>query len=164
VCFIGGVIVHNFALFVEGKSKAKFAILKLMLQEHSRHNFGHWLLVVLTRIISLALMGTVGAYLMFIGFKLSEDTVKLWLSTQNQEKLKILISLLPYSQIIQEEMFRRLGDWYLEAQSWWTMVVGIPLLIIGASTWVINAFNLLYSLFSWHYNQTHCPFCQREPS
>lgn len=39
------------------------------------------------------------------------------------------------------------------------IVVGIPVLIIGAATVIINLYGLIMALFSHRYSHNRCPFC-----
>lgn len=128
----------------------------------SRHNSFHWLVVVAIKTaLSLALF-PLGIYLAAIGFLLSERITKLILPTGLQNKINFYTTLLPCFSLIKKSLLDRLGHWYQDAPSWWTLIVGIPLVLMGTSVFLINLFGLLHSIFSPDYNRTHCPFC-KEP-
>lgn len=128
----------------------------------SRHNLFHWLIVVLIRIIISLIFIPLSIYLTAIGFLLSAETIGSYLPAAWLEKVNFYSTQLPYFALIKQALFDQLGRWYTDAPVWWTMVVGIPLMVMGICVFFINFFNLYYTVFSPTYNRTHCPFC-KEP-
>lgn len=128
----------------------------------SRHNAFHWLVVVLIRIISFLILVPLSVYLAAFGFLLSAETIQPYLPPIWFGQVTFYSAQLPHLQQIKPFLFSQLNHWYKDAPTWWTMVVGMPLIVIGICTFLINCFNLYYSIFSSTYNRTHCPFC-KEP-
>jgi len=128
----------------------------------SRHNLFHWLIVVLIRIIISLIFIPLSFYLTAIGFSFSAETVQSFLPAVWFEKISYYSTLLPYFPSIKQFIFDQLNQWYQKAPVWWTMAVGMPLILMGISLFLINFFNLYYSIFSRTYNRTHCPLC-KEP-
>lgn len=106
-----------------------------------KHNFVHWLAVVGIRLIKGGIFTGVGIYLMAVGLELSRTTLESFRLTN--------ISYLPLSGASGGVM------------TWWTMVVGIPLMLLGSSLAIISFFNLWYAITSLKYNQAHCPWCNK---
>jgi len=96
------------------------------------------------------------------GFLLSASTIQPYLPSVWFEKITFYSAQLPFLKPTNQFVISQLNHWYKDAPVWWTMVVGIPLILIGGSIFLINCFNLYYSIFSSTYNRTHCPFC-KEP-
>lgn len=126
---------------------------------NSEHNIFHWLIVVLLRIAFCLVLLPLGIYLIAIGFLLSEKTLQPHLPPFWLDKTHYL-ARLPYYQVIQSHLFNRWLPSDEGVSVWWTMVVGLPLMALGVSIFLINFFNLYYAIFSPLYNRTHCPFCQ----
>lgn len=129
---------------------------------NTRHNLFHWLVVVLIRLFYSLILVPLSVYFVAIGFLLSENTTQSALPEIWFEKITFYSSQLPYFQQIERYLIAQLGHWYKDAPVWWTIVVGIPLILIGLSLFFSNFFSLYYSIFSLRYNRTHCPFC-KEP-
>jgi len=127
----------------------------------SRHNFLHWLIVVLIRIIISLILIPLSFYLFTIGFLLSAKTIQPYSPQIWFEKVSLYTVKLPHFQELKNFLFFKLGLWYQDAPVWWTMVVGLPLIVLGVCLILIVFFNLYYSVFSPTYNQTHCPLCGR---
>lgn len=127
----------------------------------SRHNTFHWLTVVGVRIIFCLILVPPSAYLVAVGFLLSGQTLKPFLPTILFEKISFYLAQLPYFPLIGESVLSQLNQWYKDAPMWWAMVVGVPLIFLGVSIFLINFFSLYYSIFSPAYNQTHCPLCRQ---
>lgn len=128
----------------------------------SRHNIFHWLVVILIRVFYSIVLAPLGAYLSAIGSLLSAETFQPYLSPVWFEKAVFYREQLPYFPLIGKLIFAQLNHWYRDAPLWWALVVGIPLILLGAFVFINRIFELLYSLFSPTYNRTHCPFC-KEP-
>lgn len=128
----------------------------------SHHNIFHWLIVVFFRIITSAITIPLSLYFMAIGYSISTDTIDPYLPEFLIEKANYYSTQLPFFQLIKQFIFSRLGHWYQNAFVWWGMVVGIPLILLGISVFLINLFSLYYTIFSSRYNRTHCFFC-KEP-
>lgn len=128
----------------------------------SRHNFFHWLVVVFIRIIHSAIIVPFSAYLMALGLFLSVEVILPYSPPDWIDKALFYANKLPYFLMIKYLILSQIGHWYKEAMVWRGMVIGIPLILLGASSFLINLFNLYYSIFSSFYNRTHCPFC-KEP-
>jgi len=142
---------------------------KLILGNHikfyltdSRHNFFHWLVVVLIRIFHSLILVPFSAYLAAIGIFLSAEVIQPYSPPDWLDKAIIYSNKLPYFLMIKYLILSQVGQWYKEALVWRGMVIGIPLILLGASIFLINFFNLYYSIFSSTYNRTHCSFC-KEP-
>jgi len=103
-----------------------------------------------------------GVYLVAIGFFLSSETIKPYFPAAWFNKAVFYSIQLPYLQLIKIYFLKQLGHWYRDALVWWTMVVGIPLTLMGISVFFSNLFSLYYSIISSLYSRTHCPFC-KEP-
>ena len=127
----------------------------------SHHNLFHWLIVVLIRVLKSLFLFPLSFYLMAIGFSFSAETFQPHFPTIWFEKAIFYSNKLPYFPLIKNFIFFRLGYWYQDAQVWWTMVVGMPLIAMGICFFFITLFTLYYSIFSSIYNLTHCPFCKQ---
>ncbi|HUS52135.1 MAG TPA: hypothetical protein VMX77_01565 [Candidatus Bathyarchaeia archaeon] len=127
-----------------------------------RHNLFHWLVVVFLRLITSSISIFLSFYLASIGFLLSTETIGSFLPPALTEKINLYSNQLPFFPLIKQEFFSFLGSWYQGALTWWAMVVGLPLIVLGLTISLINLFNLFYSITSPFYNRTHCPFC-KEP-
>ncbi len=119
-------------------------------------------MVILMRIVFFLVLVPLSFYLAAIGFAFSAVTVKSAIPEVWFEKIVFYSKQLPYFPIIKESIFNRLDYWYLDSPEWWTVIAGIPLILMSLSIFLINFFNLYYSIFSWTYNRAHCPFC-KEP-
>lgn len=97
-----------------------------------------------------------------LGFFLSVEIIQPYSPPVWIEKATFYSNQLPYFTTIKQLILSRVGHWYQEALVWRGMVIGIPLILLGASIFLINLFNLYYSIFSSFYNRTHCPLC-KEP-
>jgi len=128
----------------------------------SKHNILHWLAVTLSRVIACVFYMPLSAYLGAFGFLLSADTLQPHLPKNWFDIIVFYSAKLPYFSLIKEFIFLELNHWYKGAPVWWTMVVGLPLIVMAVSLFFIVFFNFYYSLFSKKYNHTHCPFC-KEP-
>lgn len=126
----------------------------------SRHNLSHWLTVVFIKIIFFLIILPLSLYLVAIGFLLSGTTIRPYLPFLWFAKIAFYSAQLPYLQLSKQFFISQLNHWYKDAPVWWTIVVGIPLILMGISLFLINFFNLYYSIFGSLYNRTHCPFCQ----
>ncbi len=127
----------------------------------SRHNPLHWLIVVLIRIIISIFLIPLSFYLFTLGFLLSAETIQPYSPPIWFEKVSLYITKLPYFQELKNLVFFKLGPWYQDVPVWWTMVVGLPLIVLSVCLFLIVFFNLYYSIFSPTYNQTHCPLCRQ---
>lgn len=127
----------------------------------SHHNLFHWLTVVLMRIAFFLIAATISVCLTAVGFLLSKKTLQPAFPPTLYKKITLCLDQLPYLDSIRASMFDQLNHWYRSVPTWWTMVVGIPLMLLGASFFLINLFNLYYALVSSEYNRTHCPFCKQ---
>lgn len=128
----------------------------------SRHNFFHWLVVVLIRIIYSLILVPFSTYLAALGIFLSAEVIQPYSPPDWLDKAIIYSSKLPCFLMIKYLILSQVGRWYKETLVWRGMVIGIPLILLGASIFLISLFNLYYSIFSSFYNRTHCPFC-KEP-
>lgn len=126
----------------------------------SSHNLFHWLLTVLIKLIALFIATFFSLYLIIIGFILSTITLQSILPDLWLKEINSYLTLVPYFLLIKDTVFSLLNHWYQSAHTWWAMVVGLPLIIIGFFTFLINFFNLYHTIFSSLYNQTHCPLCR----
>lgn len=126
----------------------------------SRHNLFHWLVVVIIRIIQSIILIPFSAYLMALGLFLSVELIQPYSPPDWLDKAIFYSNKLPHFLMIKYLIFSQVGSWYKEALVWRGMVIGIPLILLGASVFLINFFNLYYSIFSSFYNRTHCPFCR----
>jgi len=133
--------------------------MKLVLVDH-RHNFFHYLIVVFSRIISALIVIPSSIYVGAIGFSLSATTFRPYLPFDLFKKILLYSTRLPYFQLIKILLYSQLGRWYKDAPVWWTMTIGIPLIAMAISAFLISLFNLYYSIFSRMYNRTHCPLCK----
>ena len=128
----------------------------------SRHNFFHWLVVVLIRILQALILVPFSAYLAALGLFLSVEVIQPYSPPDWIDKAIFYANKLPYFLMIKYLILSQVGHWYKEVLVWRGMVIGIPLILLGASVFLISLFNLYYSIFSPFYNRTHCPFC-KEP-
>lgn len=128
----------------------------------SRHNLFHRLTVILIRIVYSLIFIPLSFYLAAMGFSLSAKTIQPYLPPVWFEKVTLYSARLPYFRLIRNLFLNQLGHWYRDALVWWTMVVGIPLMLLGISAFFSNLSSLYYSIISSLYNRTHCPFC-KEP-
>lgn len=126
----------------------------------SRHNAFHWLVVVLIRLIQSLILTLFSAYLAAIGVFLSVEVILPYSPPDWIDKALFYSNKLPYFLMIKYLILSQVGQWYKEALVWRGMVIGIPLILLGASIFLISFFNLYYSIFSSFYNRTHCPFCK----
>jgi hypothetical protein len=129
---------------------------------NSHHNLFHWLTVVFLTIVHSLIMIPFSLYTMAFGLMFSVETIHPYSPPVWLEKALFYSNQLPYYQVAKKFILTELGHWYTGALVWWAMVVGLPLLALGATLFLINFFNLYYSIFSSFYNRTHCPFC-KEP-
>lgn len=128
----------------------------------SRHNAFHWLVVVLIRIAQFVILIPFSAYLAAIGFFLSVEIIHPYSPPDWLDKAIFYSNQLPYFLMIKYLILSQVGHWYHEVLVWRGMVIGIPLILLATSIFLINLFNLYYSIFSRTYNRTHCPLC-KEP-
>lgn len=127
----------------------------------SRHNIFHYLIVVFIRIIISLIFIYLSFYFTAIGFLLSAEIIQSYLPATWFQKAILYSAELPYFQLIKEFILSRLNHWYTDALVWWTMVFGIPLMLMGISIFFSNLFSLYYSITSPMYNRTHCPLCKK---
>lgn len=124
-----------------------------------RHNFFHWLAVVLIRSFLFFVFLPLNFYFMALGFFLSQKILAAHLSPLTVEKIDSYANLFPYSLKIKTGLFNLLSSWYQRASFWWATAIGMPLFLIGICFLLTNGFNFLALIFSLFYSQTHCPFC-----
>jgi hypothetical protein len=127
----------------------------------SRHNFFHYLTVILIRIVLSLFFVPLSLYSFSLGFMFSAETIEPYLPPAWFEKATLFSNLLPYFPLIKKSIFTQLNHWYQDALVWWAMVVGIPLMALGISIFFATFFNLYYSILNPRYNRTHCPFCKQ---
>lgn len=127
---------------------------------NSRHNAFHWLVVVLIRIVYSLILIPFSAYLAALGIFLSAEVIQPYSPPNWLDKAIIYSNKLPYFLMIKYLILSQVGQWYKETLVWRGMVIGIPLILLGASISLINFFNLYYSIFNSTHNRTHCPFCK----
>jgi hypothetical protein len=127
---------------------------------NGRHNLFHWLTVVIIRAFRLVIFGTLGIYLFSVGYLISYQSIFSLLPPSLLEKLNYYLLSLPYSLRIKEAVFSLIGNSYQKGMTWWTMVIGLPLVISGTIIIITVLFDLYYALLVPHFNHTHCPFCQ----
>lgn len=128
---------------------------------NGRHNLFHWLMVVLIKIITSLIMFPLSAYIIAFGFFLASEIIQPYLLTDWFEVIIYLSNQLPYFQSIQQFVLGQLSHWYQDIQNWRGIVIGLPLIVLGVCIFLINFFNLYYSIFSSKYNRTHCLFCKK---
>ncbi len=128
---------------------------------NSRHNFVHWFIVVLIQSLSFLIAGYFSFHFFAIGFLLAGKTIKPYLPSDWFEAITYLSNQLPFFPLIKKLVFDQFRQWFQSAPVWWTMVVGLPLILLGISVFFSNFFTLYYSIFSPKYNRTHCPFCKQ---
>jgi len=100
-------------------------------------------------------------YMMAIGLIIFKKTIEPFPPSYLLDKITFYLTKLPYLVFIKEFIVQQ-NHWYKDAPTWWAVNIAIPLILIGASIFLINFFNLFFAIFSLHYNHTHCPFC-KEP-
>jgi hypothetical protein len=132
-----------------------------LVQVDSRHNFIHQIIVILTRIALSLFFVPLSLYSFSLGFMFSAETIQPYLPAVWFETTNLYSNLLPYFPLIKKFIFAQLNHWYRDTPVWWTMVVGIPLMVMGISIFFATLFNLYYSTISPYYNRTHCPFCKQ---
>ena len=135
--------------------------MKLVLVD-TKHNFFHWLVVVISRTIISSIFILLSFYFIALGFLFSAKTIEPFIPIAWTEKINFYSTQLPFFQLIKQSLLSQLGHWYQDAQVWLAMAVGIPLMALGMSVFLISLFNLFHSIVNPLYNRTHCPFC-KEP-
>jgi hypothetical protein len=131
------------------------------LVDSGSHNFFHWLVVVVIRLFIFLMISAVSSYLAAIGFLLSREIMGQYLPATWLVKINFYFTQLPYFQLIKQVLFGQLGHWYQDTLVWWAMVVGLPLMALSISIFLIDLFNLYYSITNPLYSRTHCPFCKK---
>ena len=130
-----------------------------MEKKQKKHNVFHWLAVVLIRAIKFVFGVVLGAYFFSFGFLLSRTTVNSFVAEDLLEKIgSYLLTYVPYLPLLKTKTVDLLSLNTGGLATWWTMVVGIPLMLIGLGAFLINFLNFLLSVFSYLYNLTHCPW------
>jgi len=127
---------------------------------NSNHTVSHWLIVVLVKTLSFFITTVLSAYLAGIGLLLSAETIKPFTPLLLLQRATFYSGQLPFFQSIKFYIFNQLNHWFLDALVWWTMVVGIPLILAAVAIFFSNLFNFYYAIVDSQYNHTHCPFCK----
>jgi len=125
-----------------------------------KHNFFHYLVVILKRILYLILFGPISFYLLVFGLIFFKQTIEPFPPSSLLEK--IIACLSHYPLVSEIKLFIiSLKPFYQEAPTWWATTVGLPLITTGLISLFINFINFLESIFNYHYNQGQCPFCKQ---
>lgn len=138
---------------------------KLVLTD-SRHNWFHWFVVVMIRILCSLIAIPLTTYMAAIGFIIFSPQIQPYLSPVLVSKINFLSLQLPYFETVITFTVDQIGHRpqngqpYISPSPWWSFVIGLPLILVGISWFLISFFNLYYSIFNSNYNRTHCPFCQ----
>jgi hypothetical protein len=127
----------------------------------SKHNFFHYLVVLFLKITKLIIFLPVSAYLLAFGLAISITTIKPIFSGSILLYAQYYSHQLPYFMTLKNQLFDSLKFFGLEAPVWWTMVVGLPMIIVGLIIFTTNFVNLFNAIFSADYHRTHCPFCKQ---
>ena len=125
-----------------------------------KHNAFHWLVVVLLRSVKFSIFAPIGLCLSLIGYSISRETISGLLPTTIMQNIEFYSLKLPNFLKIKNIVFSLLGDGYQRTPTWWTMVVGLPLVVIGLIIITTVLFDLYYALFVREFHQTHCPLCE----
>ncbi len=128
---------------------------------NTNHSFGHHLLTTFLYLLYFLFTATASVYLLVIGWLLTRREISPWLFSTWTEKIINLSSSLPFFNQIESYLLSSLGPSLKLASSWWTIVVGIPLILISFDLFFISLFNLIHSISSPFYNATHCPLCSQ---
>lgn len=124
-----------------------------------RHNIGHYLWVVLKRVLVLIIVWPLSWYLMAIGWSLARPILAPIITTEAETWFNRVFSELPLVSTIVTFITTKAGRLYIEGSAWWAMAVGIPLMLIGLSQGLIHFFNLVHSITIPRYNRSHCSIC-----
>lgn len=119
-------------------------------------------MVVLIQVLSNLILVPFNLYLAGLGLFLSVEIVQPYAPPDWLDQALLYSSKLPYLTTLKYLILSQVGHWYQEVLVWRGMVIGLPLILLAASIFLVSFFNLYYSIFSPHYNRTHCPFC-KEP-
>ncbi|MFC1727033.1 hypothetical protein ACFL0Y_00750 [Patescibacteria group bacterium] len=125
-----------------------------------KHNLLHWIVVLIIRLTKFIIFVPLGLYLIAIGYSLSIKTIGRFIPDDLSSNIIIASDRLPFFEQILNLIFSQLGDWYLKASVWITMVIGLPLITVGFIVIATVFFDLYYALFVPEFHQTHCPFCK----
>jgi len=111
------------------------------------------------KLVLVVIMTSLALYWLMIGLKISGQVLQNYLPLDWFDKLNQYFALMPYSEMIQNWVGSRFEGASGGVMTWWTMVVGIPLMLISISMIVANWLNLWLALFDKRYNQANCRWC-----
>jgi hypothetical protein len=123
-----------------------------------RHGKRHWLVVVLYRLAKFIISLVLGAYFFSFGFSLSRSTLVTFFSNEKLDLVASYLKYAPYFMSLKQVTIDRLSLNTAGLGTWWTMVVGIPLMLMGITSLFINLANLLLAIFDYTYSLAHCPW------
>jgi hypothetical protein len=125
------------------------------------HGLFHYLIVIFLRIAKFVFYGTIGIYSTAIGYILLKNTAENFFSQKVNNSINKFYAQLPYFFQIKDFILIKLGAWYQGAQSFWGVIIGFPLIIVGINLFLISLSTLILVIVNPFYNKTRCPFCKK---
>ncbi len=126
-----------------------------------KHNFFHWLIVILIRIVYFLVAVPLTIYPIAVGSCFFEKAINPFPPSIIFRIINsFFFSFLPFFSRIDVFIEQQRYIW-ARTPTWWAVVIALPLIAIGSSFFLINFFNLFLALFDYQYNRTHCPFCKQ---
>ena len=99
-----------------------------------------------------------GGYFFAFGFSLSKNTLLAFFERSQLDMVDKYFVYIPYFLELKGFTIDRLALNSGGLATWWTMVVGIPLMLLGITALMINFFTFISAMFDYVYNLTHCPW------
>lgn len=122
-----------------------------------RHGKRHWVVVVLIRLVKFVIALVLGAYFFSFGLWLSRSVLVDFIPGEWLNEVCALTAYLPHFSFMKRctiDLLSLSGG----IGTWWAMVVGIPLMLIGITSLIVNFFSLLLAVIDYVYSLGHCPW------
>ena len=123
-----------------------------------RHGKRHWVAVVLMRLVKFMIAVVLGAYFFAFGFSLSKMPLLTFFSREQLDLIDGYFIYVPYFSAMKKVTIDLLPLGSEGLATWWVMVVGIPLMLMGVLALVANFFNLVLAVVDYVYSLSHCPW------
>ena len=123
-----------------------------------RHGKRHWGAVVLIRLVKFVIALVLGAYFFSFGFSLSKTTLLTFFAKEQLDLVDQYYVYVPSFIWLKSKTVDLLSLGSGGLATWWTMVVGIPLMLMGVTSLLSNFFSFLFAIFDYVYSLGHCPW------